>query len=148
MNLFKRKISDGELQLVKVYTFRSSPFNDSPQSYVYDMVRVEDQKIVGRCDLRLGMNDELYYAGNIGYTVYVPYRGHHYAQKASALLFDIARDKGMHDVLITCSPENIPSRKTCEALGCKLLETVDVPESHYLYRQGETVKHIFRKELL
>lgn len=148
MNFFrKRKITDGEISLVKVYTFRANGKTDTPTSYVYDIVQNEDEKIVGRCDLRCGMNEELYYAGNIGYTIYVPYRGHHYAEKACRLLFAIARDKGVRELLITCSPENTASRKTCEHLDCVLVETVDVPEHHYLYQQGEPIKHIFRKDL-
>ena len=37
---------------------------------------------VGSCDLRYGMNEELYYAGNIGYNVLSVYRGHGYAYQA------------------------------------------------------------------
>lgn len=100
---------------------------------------------IGYCDLRLGMNDILYYAGNIGYRIYAPYRGHHYAKEATELLLYAAYHiYGMDRVIITCSPDNIASVKTLEKIhGYHLLETVNVPEDHWLYKRGETVKNIY-----
>ena len=103
---------------------------------------------VGSCDLRYGMNEELYYAGNIGYNVLSVYRGHGYAYQACLLLFEVAKQKGMEELIITCSPDNIPSRKTLEKLNGTLEGTVNVPPDHWLYRRGETVKNIYRYRLL
>lgn len=50
----------------------------------------------------------------------------------------------MHDLLITCSPDNIASCKTLEKLHGKYIEKVDVPENHWLYARGETIKLIYR----
>ena len=50
-------------------------------------------------------------------------------------------------MIITCSPDNIPSLCTLQRLHGTLLETVDVPESHWLYQRGETVKCIYQYEL-
>ena len=83
---------------------------------------------VGGCNLRLGHSEALYYAGNIGYKIDEPYRGHHYAGKACKLLFELARRQGMEYVIIVCAPSNQPSRKTCEWLGGELLEIVELPE--------------------
>lgn len=103
---------------------------------------------VGYCDLRLGMNEELYYAGNIGYHILQAYRGHHYAYEACLLLFEIAREEyEQTELIITCSPENTPSRKTLEKLNGELLEVTDVPRNHWLYRQGERVKNIYRYKI-
>lgn len=103
---------------------------------------------IGECDLRLGMNDEIYYAGNIGYRIYQPFRGHGYAYDACVLLFQIAHSRyHMNELILTCSPENIPSRKTLEKLHGDLLETVRVPETHWLYQRGETVKNIYKFNL-
>ncbi len=99
---------------------------------------------VGECDLRLGMNEELYYAGQIGYRIYYPYRGHGYAYEACIILFALAKKEyGFHELLITCSPENIASHKTLVKLQGTLLKTVRVPSSHWLYQRGETTKEIF-----
>lgn len=106
------------------------------------------KKKIGETDLRLGMNKEVYYAGNLGYRIFEPFRGHHYAYEACRLLFNTARDKyGMDELIITCSPENTASRKTLEELGGELLEVVNVPEEHFLYRRGEKVKNIYRFKL-
>ena len=58
--------------------------------------------------------------------------------------------RGMHrleDVIITCNPENIASRKTCEYLGGKLLEIAELPEDHDLREDGDTHECIYRFEL-
>ncbi|MDO5109101.1 MAG: GNAT family N-acetyltransferase [Erysipelotrichaceae bacterium] len=103
---------------------------------------------IGECDLRLGMNEELYYAGNIGYRIYERYRGHGYAYESAVMLMNYARDRyGMKELILTCSPDNIPSRKTLEKLGGELIATVPVPHWHWLYRRGETVKNIYRWQL-
>ena len=104
--------------------------------------------LMGRCDLRIGYNDGLYYAGHIGYRVKEEYRGHHYAAKACRLLFSLAKRHGMTYLYITCNPENIPSRKTCECLQGELIETAELPQdSDMRIYNGETHKCIYRFSL-
>ena len=43
----------------------------------------------------------------------------------------------MSKLYITCNPDNIPSRKTCEKLGLILEEIVDLPEDNEMYKEGE-----------
>ncbi len=102
---------------------------------------------MGECDLRIGHNEGLYYGGNIGYRVYEPYRGHHYAGKACTLLFELAKKHDLGYVIITCNPDNWPSRKTCEYLGGMLLEIAQLPEDNDMRELGETEKCIFRFDL-
>ena len=117
-------------------------------SEIYGIYLHRQHSKIGECDIRLGMNEELYYAGNIGYRIYEKYRGHGYAYFAAEMLMDYARDRhGMKELILTCSPDNIPSKKTLEKLGGELIETVDVPHWHWLYRRGETVKNIYRWQL-
>ena len=85
---------------------------------------------VGNCDIRIGHNENTYFGGNIGYRVYEDYRGHSYAYKACCLLFELARRHSMEYLLITCRPDNIPSRKTLEKLDGELIEIADVPEKN------------------
>ena len=117
--------------------------SDHARNLVYAIYVHDSNKLVGTCDLRVGMNDELYYAGNIGYRIYEGSRGHHYAYHACLMLFDIAKDYDMDKLIITCSPDNIPSKKTLEKLDGTLLEVTDVPRYHWLYKRGETVKNIY-----
>ena len=103
---------------------------------------------IGGCNLRLGHSEALYYAGNIGYQIDEPYRGHHYAGKACKLLFQLARRQGMEYVIIVCVPSNQPSRKTCEWLGGELLEIAELPEDSEQRRlTGESHRCIFRFSL-
>jgi tagatose 1,6-diphosphate aldolase len=80
------------------------------------------------------------YAGNIGYGVYPPARGHHYAERACRLLLRLARAHGMKRLWITCNPDNIASKRTCERLGCTLGGIVTVPTGHPLYLRGDREK--------
>lgn len=99
---------------------------------------------IGNCDLRVGMNDELYYAGNVGYRIYEPYRGHGYAYDAAHVLLQEAKlIYEMKYLIITCSPENTASKKTLEKLRGKLIAVAEVPQEHWLYRRGEKVKDIY-----
>jgi len=40
-------------------------------------------------------------------------------------------------LIITCSPDNFPSRITCEKAGLKLKEIVDLPPHNELYQRGK-----------
>ncbi|HHV94048.1 MAG TPA: GNAT family N-acetyltransferase [Firmicutes bacterium] len=115
-------------------------------AYYFKIRRREDDAVVGQCDLRIGHNHNTKYGGNIGYEIYEPFRGNHYAAKACKLLFELARKHGMKEVVITCSPDNIASRKTCEYAGAEFEGIVDLPEWHELYKEGKrkTCRYIKR----
>ena len=105
-------------------------------------------KRMGKCCLRVGNNENTYYGGHIGYEIDEPYRGNHYAAKACELLFSLAKRHEMSYVLITCNPDNIASRKTCEYLNGNLLEIAELPKNNDMrMSKGETEKCIFRFEL-
>ena len=102
----------------------------------------------GHCDLRIGYSEGVYYGGNIGYRVEELYRGCHYAGKACLLLFELAKRHGMEYLIITCNPENVPSRKTCEWLGGELLEIAELPEDSEQRRlTGESHRCIYKFRL-
>ncbi|MCI6272366.1 MAG: GNAT family N-acetyltransferase [Erysipelotrichaceae bacterium] len=146
--LFRRRIVGNVVDLAVSYVDKGNKFNDNIASVYYDIYVHNTNVKVGRCDLRIGMNIELYYAGNIGYHIYEEYRGNSYAYYASLILLKLAKEEyGMSELLITCSPDNIPSFKTCVRLKGKLVETVMVPTNHYLYMKNETEKHIFKYKL-
>ncbi len=132
-------LEDGEIKL--------ACYHVTSDNYIYKIILKKTREHIGFCDLRTGHTPSLYYLGNIGYRVFPQYRGHCYAYKASLLLFTLARKLNMDYVLITVSPENIPSIRTCEKLGGKYIETVDVPQWHSLYQNNERVKLIYRYDL-
>jgi predicted acetyltransferase len=117
------------------------------KAYLFNIVLIDSQEVVGHCDLRLLDNEENYYAGHIGYMVYMPYRGHNYAFRAGRLLLSLALSLKRRRLYITCSPENLVSYHIIEKLGGKYLRTVDVPVGHYLHQQNEPVKCIFEVRL-
>jgi tagatose 1,6-diphosphate aldolase len=95
----------------------------------------------GGLSLRIGDAFELkMYLGHVGYHVFPPARGQHYAERSVRLLLPLARRHGMEQLWITVSPENTASRRTCERLGARLIETVDLPADNPLYQRGETRK--------
>jgi tagatose 1,6-diphosphate aldolase len=104
--------------------------------------------IAGTVSLRVGDSPDLkIYFGQVGYNVFPPARGHHYAERACRLLFGLARHHGLRPLWITTDPENVPSRRTCERLGGNLLEIVEVPPNHLLYARGQRRKCRYRIDI-
>ena len=114
--------------------------------YHFDICLPDGTKI-GHCDLRIGHNDKTYIGGNIGYGIDAPFRGHRYAAKACALLFQLARKHGMDYVIITCDPSNAASSRTCQLAGGKYMETADIPEDNEMYAEGKRQVMIYRFDL-
>lgn len=144
----KKDSMKGQIVDLQVNCRHYSFLTNELESISYDIFLHDSLIQVGICDLRLGCNEELYYAGNIGYRIYEKFRGNSYAYEACKILFSIAHKQyKMDELLITCSPDNIPSKKTCEKLDGQYVETVPVPKTHWLYSRGETIKNIYRYNL-
>lgn len=139
-------LKDGEIELVLTRTACADEIKQWLPAYYFD-IRLADGTVTGSCDLRIGHNKNTYYGGNIGYEVIPEHRGRHYAAKACLLLFELARRHSMGYVIITCSPDNIASRRTCEYAGCTLIETASLPEDNEMYLEGARHKCVYRFEL-
>ncbi len=139
----KKRLEGTTVDLELEEEVKPSRFNQYVPSFNYGIYLHGTRVRIGYCDLRVGENDELYYAGNIGYRINAPYRGHHYALDASRLLLSAAKEKDMDHLYITCSPENIASKTTIEQLGGLFQCEEDVPVTHWLYQRGETKKLIY-----
>lgn len=144
-----KKIHEGEIvDLQERYRVSKEIAYDGVPTVYYDILRHEDKEKVGTIDLRLTIDGEMYYYGNIGYNISRLFRGHNYAYHACLVLFKIAREEfGMDEIIITCSPENIASYKTLKKLNGELIELVKVPKNHLLYTLGEKSKYIFRYKI-
>ncbi|MFN4241785.1 MAG: GNAT family N-acetyltransferase [Tepidisphaerales bacterium] len=102
-------------------------------------------KLVGGLSLRIGNTRELrYFSGHIGYQVYGPARGHHFAERGVRLVLPLAARHHLKPVWITVNPDNIASRRTCERLGATLVDVVTIPETHPFYLRGERAKCRYR----
>lgn len=143
----KEKYTDNEIDLIVVGEISKVEEENDPY-VLYEICLHNKKTVIGRCDLRLSMNEEMYYMGQIGYTIASKYRGNHYASKACKILFKIAHQKyGLNQLIVTCNPDNLASYKTLLALGGVLKETVEVPFNHPLRQQGDTHKCIFVYQL-
>lgn len=140
------KVKTDEIQLELEKFAESNPEKGWVPAYHFAICDLQGTKM-GVCDLRIGHNEMLYYGGNIGYRIEEEYRGNHYAGKACKLLFELARKNGLEYLIITCNPDNYPSKKTCEYAGGKLLEIAEVPEGNDMRERGETEKCIYKFEL-
>lgn len=113
----------------------------------YFEICLSDGTVIGHCDLRVGHNDKTYIGGNIGYSIDMPYRGHHYAAKACRMLFQQARKHGMDYLIITCSPDNQASARTCEIAGGRYITTETIPWDNELFAEGMREAMIYRFDL-
>lgn len=124
---FHPELSDGVIDLVPIRLYPPDSDMGFGECYDYIIAPHGQSREAGRISLRLGESPCVYYFGHIGYHVDPPYRGHRYAQRACALLAPLMRSRGKTSVVITTDPDNIPSRRTCEGLGCEMERIVDVP---------------------
>jgi tagatose 1,6-diphosphate aldolase len=135
---------DGDLELHLIDRTLVQP--SRAPAYRFEM-RVAGER-AGTATLRIAGGDYFErYAGQIGYGVDIAHRGHHYAARTCKLLFDLARRHGLSTLWITCNPENVASRRTCELVGGELVEIVDVPPTIDLYREGDRQKCRYRVRL-
>jgi RimJ/RimL family protein N-acetyltransferase len=104
--------------------------------------------IAGAISLRIGHSVNLdRYLGHIGYHVLPAARGRHFSERATRLLLPLARAHGHHVLWITCNPDNVASRRTCERLGAVFVDIVSVPLDNPLYAQGDRQKCRYRLDL-
>lgn len=134
------------MELIKeAYIKDNLPANWKPY-YIFS-IQVNNQK-VGKIVLRKGTIEERYFDGHIGYSVEKNYRGHGYAYLATVELLRIARKMGFKELIITCSPDNLASKKTILKLPVKYLETVVIPRKyHQNFKQDERIKEVYLIEL-
>ncbi|MDE1820072.1 MAG: GNAT family N-acetyltransferase [Euryarchaeota archaeon] len=130
------RLSDGVIDLVLVATDPADPSKDYVPEYRYRIEIHGGGPVVGEVRLRVGRTRGLLTGGHIGYGVEAAHRGHHFAERACRLVGQVALHHGLDPLIITCAPENISSRRTCERLGAKLLGEFDVPPDHDMYQRG------------
>lgn len=124
----KAAYSDGVIDLVPLDLYPPERAMGFGRNYDFMITEHGRRFEIGRISLRVGESPCVYYFGHIGYHIDPPYRGHRYARRACELLRPLIDLHGKASVVITCDPDNWPSRKTCEGLGCVLERIVAVPE--------------------
>ena len=142
------RLVDGDLVLVLVEEFPGDPAIKYVPAYKFKMVLTEQNTEIGHIELRIGNSDHIVmYGGHLAYSVSPEHRGHHYAARACRLLFPLATSHRLKTLWITCNPDNVASRRTCELAGATLVEIVDLPEDTDMYQRGERQKCRYRLDL-
>lgn len=74
--------------------------------------------------------------------------GNRYAAKALSLLLPLGFRCGLRQIVITCQPDNLASRRTCLLAGGVFAGIVSVPCWHEMYLTGrkEVCRYLFVSE--
>ena len=139
------ELCDNELQLVLDDFHLPDDIRGVVPHYRFRMIHRLTRIYMGNISLRLSnIPPIVLYAGHIGYGVEEAYRGHRYAARAVLLLLPHARQHGISPVWITCNPDNMPSRRSCELAGGSFIEIIDLPPDNPMYKMGERQKCRYR----
>ena len=129
--IFRRnraEYSDSIIDLIPIHFTPPDPAMGFGREQIWRITLHDHKGEIGQISYRNGESRCIYYFGHIGYHIDEPYRGHHYARRACLLLEHEIRISGKSSVVITCDPDNEPSRRTCIGLGCLFEGITDVPE--------------------
>ncbi len=143
--LIPGKLSDGYLSLILEKTIPADPEKGYVPAYTFVIARLGQDTPIGRIQLRVGDTENIRkYSGHIGYEIYPSFRGHRYAARSCKLILPLAKQHHITPIWITCDPDNVSSRRTCEIIGAKLVEIVEIPRDHELYKNGSYQKCRYR----
>jgi len=131
------RLIDNELELVLIKKIPANEKKKYVPAYNFEMKNSSTHVYLGEIHLRIGNNENIFYGGHIGYGVEEKFRGHRYAARSVKLLLPFAKKHNLTEIYITCDPNNLASRKTCELAGGKLIEIIDIPKYNDQYLRGE-----------
>lgn len=141
------RLVDGDLELALIGRHPADPVKKHVPWYEFEMRRTGASIRVGLIRLRVGSARALCCAGQIGYEVDEPHRGHRYAARSCRLLLPLAAAHGMAAVWLTVDPTNFASQRTCELIDARYVETVRIPRNHEMYRQGARYRRRYRLDV-
>lgn len=134
-------LGDGEIDIVLYEKYSGDSAKGFVPAYKFNIVLHKTGEKIGHINLRLRDTEKVInYIGHIGYGVEELYRGRRIASRACNLIKKVANDLGMKRLIITCNPDNYASRRTCEIIGAKLIEIVDIPETSDAFAPDEQKK--------
>lgn len=115
------------LEVIAQYSNPQTVPNNFVPSTQFVTVRKSDGKIVGMVNVRHYLNDDLLFrGGHIGDCVRESERNKGYGTSQIALALEYCKTLGIDKVLITCSEDNIASRRTIEKNGGVLENKIEV----------------------
>ena len=122
------EFSDGIIDLIPLHVNPPAKELGFGHEQVWRITLHNQRQEIGQISYRDGESRCVYYYGHIGYHIDSGYRGNHFARRACSLIRGEIAGGGKRSVIITCDPDNTPSRMTCEHLGCVFESIVHVPE--------------------
>jgi len=132
-NGLHRYLDNYEGWLEKIEEDKNAPVTEETvPKRVYFLVRVEDNRIVGMCTIRLKLNEKyMFYGRNIGYSIRPTERGKGYNKINLYLALKVCEKYGVETALLDVDAGNTASWKTMEALGGHMdKEIVSILEGH------------------
>ena len=136
-------LHDDEIKLILRETKEAIPERKHVPAYCFDIALL-DGTVVGNCSLKIWHTRVIWFAGNIGYEVYEPFRGHRYAAKACRLLFKLAIMHDLDYVIITCNVNNAASERSIQLAGGMFISEENVPEDSEQYQKGSHRVKIYK----
>ncbi len=125
---YRAEYTDYVIDLIPVHFTPPDPAMGFGREQIWEITLHNSRKEIGQISYRDGESRCIYFFGHIGYHIDPPYRGNHYARRACLLLRKEIIRSGKNSIVITCDPDNEPSRKTCIALGCLFEGITTVPD--------------------
>jgi predicted acetyltransferase len=126
---------DGDLELVLVAAEDADTRRGVVPQYKFELRLTGTSPKIGLIKLRIRLTKELrQLGGHLSYDVDEAHRGQRYAARGCRLLFPLARRHGLKRLLITCAPDNAASRRTCELIGARYVDTIDAEIEPGVYR--------------
>lgn len=128
--LSQLKLIDDELELVFSERKRVTAPDNNLFAYHFKMKNKKSGDEMGEINIKAGYNENIInYRGNIGFTVYKNYRGHHYSGRSCILLIPVIKFLKLNPIWITCNIDNHASRKNIEKIGAVYIETTTISET-------------------
>lgn len=135
---------DAELELILDEKKDGNKQKGLLPAYHFNMINHETKELMGHIRLRIGQESDVMYFGNIGYDVEEKYRGNKYAARSLKLILPFAFKLGLDNVWISCNPDNIASKRSCEIAGGRMTGLFDIPIDHEMYTEGDRQKCWYR----
>lgn len=113
---------DFDAWLNLVLSIENRTFRNGVHTSTFFTKRIEDDKIIGCIKLHHSLTKELKNGGHIAYGIRPSERNKGYGKQQLQLMLDFACNLGMHEVVITCDKNNIPSAMTAKSCGGILIK--------------------------
>lgn len=133
-NTYHPEISNKQIGLLSCSKNKDITFS----SYLsFDIIKNTTLERIGKIGFHASTLDELFYGGNIDYTIYERFRNQGYRTESLALLKEILKENpyAIKDgLLISTIPGNIYSQKIAIKNGDILIYEGEVPKDNLLYQ--------------